>query len=61
MIVTILAFIFVFALIVLAHEGGHYLAARRFGLRWRNLPSAFRLGSGVKRRVKQFMRSTLSP
>lgn len=33
MIITILAFIFVFALIVLAHEGGHYLAARKFGVK----------------------------
>lgn len=32
MILTILAFIFVFAVIVLFHEGGHYLLAKRFGV-----------------------------
>lgn len=33
MITTILAFIFVFAIIVLVHEGGHYLLARKFGVK----------------------------
>lgn len=33
MITTILAFIFVFAVIVLFHEAGHYLSAKKFGVK----------------------------
>ncbi len=33
MIITILAFIFVFGLVVLAHELGHFLIAKKFGIR----------------------------